>query len=213
MTGSEFYDYVLRRFKRTDKETEVYEAMTDVVMDIKLRYFFEDFKEESYTGGIAALGDYKLSLPTDFGHLIGDVNLIHNSGNSRSLNKLTKEAFDRKYTNPNASDVVYVMPKDYCIFSGQILIGGVPDSIDYEYQISYSTEAAEEMDEDTDEVPFCNRYRWIVRNLVLAELYYGMGNDAEGDKFKKQGEDGIGLMIANDDWNTDATTTQNYSDN
>lgn len=212
MTGAEFYAYCLRRFKRTDKETEFYEAVTDVVMDVKLRYFFEDFKEEAYSSGIASLGDWKLSLPSDFGHLIGDMTLIDNAGNSHVLGKLTIEAFKELYPNNDATDVITGMPKHYCIFSGQVLLGQVPDSTDYNYQFDYSTEAAEVISSSTDPVPFCSRYRWIMRDLVLSELYSGMGFDDEAAKFKASGENGIALMIANDEWNVDATLTQDYHD-
>lgn len=213
MTGSDFYAYVLRVFKRTDKSTEAYEAMTDVVMDVKLRYFFEDFKVEAYSAAIVSLGDWRLSLPSDFGHLIGNVRLIDNNGSSRELNKLTVEAFKRKYPNNDGTDVIRALPEDFCVYSGQILLGSVPDSIDYNYQIDYSTEAAEVMSSGTLNVPFTDRYRWIMRELVLAELYDGVSQFDEGSRHKKKGEDGIQLMIANDDWNVDASMTQDYSDN
>ena len=35
MLGSDFAAYLKRTFKRTDKDTEIYEAMTDVVMELK----------------------------------------------------------------------------------------------------------------------------------------------------------------------------------
>jgi len=37
MSGTEFYDYVLRTFKRTDKSQEVYDAITDTIMDMAER--------------------------------------------------------------------------------------------------------------------------------------------------------------------------------
>jgi hypothetical protein len=74
MSGTEFYNYVLRTFKRTDKSQEVYDAITDTIMDMAERFGFEDAKVEAYTAaGITSLGDYKLDLPPNFGRLIGDV--------------------------------------------------------------------------------------------------------------------------------------------
>ena len=41
MTGAEFYAYVLRLgFKRTDKETEFFEACTDAVEEMRRRFGF-----------------------------------------------------------------------------------------------------------------------------------------------------------------------------
>jgi hypothetical protein len=210
MSGADFYAYVLRVFKRTDKSTEAYEAITDVIMQIKLKYLFEDYKEESYTSGISTLGDYKISLPSDFGHLIGNVNLIDDTGNSRILNKRSKETFDRMYPDREAADVQRALPSDFCIFSGQIILGAIPDSTDYKYQINYTTEEAETITADTTAVPFTDRYRWTIRQLVLAELYFGLGFDDEGAKWKQLGEAGIQEMIANDEFNTGATDTVEY---
>lgn len=210
MGGSDFYDYVLRIFKRTDKSTEVYEAITDALMEIKLLYAFEDFKEEAYTGGITALGEYKLAVPTDFGHLLGNVMLIDDSGNSRELTKRTKQTFDSMYPNPNASDVNKNIPSDFCIFSGQILLGDVPDSVDYNYQFSYSTEEATTIVSGTTSVPFTDRYRWVIRAKVLEMLYYGLGYDEEAAKWQNKAIEGISLMVANDVFNTDATEQVDY---
>lgn len=212
MLGSDFYAYCLRVFKRTDKETDFYEALTDVIMDIKLRYFFEDFKEEAYSGAIVSLGDYKIQLPQDFGYLIGDAVLQDAGGNDKQLKKLDKATFDLKYPNPNSLLDQRSFPEHYCIYSGQLLLGPVPDSIDYQYQINYSTEAAEQITALTANVPFSDRYRWILRYLVLGELYSNMGFDSEGAKFKSKGEDGIALMVARDEWNTDPFSTQDYKD-
>lgn len=41
MTGSELYDYIVRTFKRTDKETEIYEAITDTILDLQVRFGFD----------------------------------------------------------------------------------------------------------------------------------------------------------------------------
>lgn len=63
MTGAEFHDYVVRTFKRTDKSDEIYDAITDTVIDMCERMDFEDTKVEAYTaGGITAMGDYKLEI-------------------------------------------------------------------------------------------------------------------------------------------------------
>ena len=72
-TGAEMLAYVKRKFKRPDKDTEIYEAATDTIADMRLQILSEDYKEEAYISGISSLGDYRIALPSDFGHIIGDV--------------------------------------------------------------------------------------------------------------------------------------------
>ena len=57
MTGSDFLTYVKRKFPRSDKDTELYEAMTDIVSDIKYAVKTEDAKEEAYVASISTIGD------------------------------------------------------------------------------------------------------------------------------------------------------------
>jgi len=210
MTGSEFYNYIVNVFKRTDKETEVYEAITDIIMEIKLKFAFEDYKVESYTQAISALGDYKLTLPTNFQHLIGKVRCYDDNGMERILTKRTKETFDRLYPNPHASDVNTNVPRDFCIFSGQILLGDVPDSTDYYYEFSYSSEDGTVITAATVEVPFTDKYRKTLRQLVLGELYANLGYDQEALKWKGLGDQGLAEIMASETYNVDATENVDY---
>jgi len=210
MTGSEFYDYVLSVFKRTDKSTEVYEAVTDVIMDIKRQFAFEDFKTEDKTLQIGSLGDYTVSLPSDFQHLIGKVTCFDSNGIEKVLTKRSKETYDRLYPNPDATDVNTNVPSDFCIFNKKIYLGDVPDDASYYYAISYSTEAGTEIVTGTTSVPFTDRYRKILRQLVLAEVYANLGFDDEAAKWIKLGGEGLGQMMADEANNVDATEGVDY---
>ena len=68
MTGAEFETYLLQAFKRDDKTTEIYNALTDVIFDIKLQMNSEDFKTERCTAEIAVAGVYKFAVQSNFGH-------------------------------------------------------------------------------------------------------------------------------------------------
>ena len=74
MTGAEFLTYVRSTFRRTDKDAQIYEATLDTIMDMRLRFNSEDFKYEAYAT-IADIGDYKMTLPDDFAHLIGEITM------------------------------------------------------------------------------------------------------------------------------------------
>lgn len=212
MTGEEFYAYCKRKFKRTDKETEFYEILTDVIMDIKLRFEWEDYKEEAYATGITTLGDYKFALPSDFGHLIGDVVWRDSFGNSNPLIKISKPRYDELYPYPSASDAVTGIPLHYCIYGKEIFIGPVPDQVTYTYLINYTTEAVTAMTSATTSVPFTDRYRWIVRDIVLGEFYDYLEQYDKGSVYKQKGEVGLAKMVANEtDYITSPTNIQ-YQD-
>jgi len=205
MTGSAFLAYVKRIFKRTDKDTEIYEATTDAIADIRLQIKAEDFKEEAYVAGIATLGDYRISLPSDFGHLIGDITLVDDAGgHTRTLNKISKQAYDEKYgdrLHSDLSDVNDAMPTDFCIYGGQIYLGCVPDDITYKYYINYTTEDFADITAVTADVPFSGKYRTILRAGVLADLYSGLEFFDEANYWRSLFNDGLLKIKANEDDN------------
>lgn len=211
MSGSDFYDYVLNIYKRTDKSTEVYEAITDAVMDMKLRFYFQDFQEEGYSTGIDTAGQYKLGVPTDFGHLIGDVTLIELGGGSRVLTKRSKQYIDEHYLTKEETTQTTGKPMDYCIYANQIYVLPVPDSTSYVYQINYSTEEATTMTSETTSVPFTSKYRETLRDLVLSKLWLGTTpDDAKAQKHLDLAEKGIAMIIANEDFNTQSVTNVEF---
>ena len=214
MTGLEVYNYILRIFKRTDKSTETYEALNDVIWDMRNRYKWEDNKEYTSLLGISAIGDYKLTLPSDFGHLIGDVVFIDSGsdrGGSQPMNKLSKEEYDVKYPNPSATSPVTGQPEDYCLYGNTIYLGNVPDAIDYGYKINYTTDdTATEIDASTASVPFTPKYREVIRNMVLSRLYDGLENDNLARKHEALGEIGLEKMVNNEEVNIRSAQTTEY---
>lgn len=213
MTGAEFYAYCKRIFKRTDKETEFYEVLTDVIMDMKLRFNSEDYKVEAFSAAISTLGNYKFAVPSDFGHLIGDIIWRESYGNSNPLIKISKASYDALYPYPSASDVKKDRPKHYCLYGGEFFIGPVPDSISYTYLINFTTELATTMTSDTASVPFVDRYRWILRDLVLAEFYsLHLNQFDKGEFYRTRGELGLAKIVENENNNTNAPAAVAYND-
>lgn len=213
MTGADFLAYCKRVFKRTDKDTEFFEVLTDVIMDIKLRFEWEDFKEEAYSTGISTLGDYKFTLPSDFGHLIGDVVWRESYTNSRPLKKLSKARYDELYPYPSSSDYSTGVPQYYCIYGGEIFIGPPPDQTDYTYLINYTTESATAITTDTASVPFTDKYRWVIRDVVLGEFYDAyLGQPDRAERYRQKGEIGIQKMVANENNDISAPSFIAYQD-
>ena len=202
MTGANFYAYVLRKFKRTDKSTEAYEAMTDTISLMKVKFKSDSYKEETAVSGISTLGEYQMGLPSDFGHIIGNISMTDTSDDSDypALKKISKQKYDDLYGDrllTSTGNMNLAVPKHFCIFAGQIYVGPVPDKITYKYQMNYTTEESSDVTSVTDPVPFTQelRFRNVLRNGVLFELYDGMENYEEAGYYKALWQDGLNDII------------------
>ena len=211
MLGSDFYTYVLNKFKRTDKSTEAYQAMTDVIADMRLQMKSEDFKEEAYVTGISTLGDFQIGLPSDFGHIIGKVTVTDTDSDSTypPLNKIDKQEYDELYPNrlnSTVSNRISGVPQHFCVYAKQLYIGPVPDKTTYKYQFNYTTEDYAEITAVTTNVPFSGKYRNILRDGVLWQLNDGLQNFNEANYYLALYRDGLSKIISNDFENTSNAT-------
>lgn len=172
LSGSEWRDYVLRLgFKRTDKDTELYEATTDAIQEMRRRFNFDEAAQELLTtDAITVLGDFKIDLESDFGILIGVA--VEDGANATPLIPMTKAQFAFTYPDINVTaDRGY--PKHFCVYKGQIQIGPIPSTTDYYYRMTYAARAATILS-TTVGVPFTANYRDILADNVMARLYKGL---------------------------------------
>ncbi len=204
MSGSELHDYILRTFKRTDKTTEVYDAITDTIMDMCEEFGFEENKVEAYTtSGITSLGDYKIDLPDDFGHLIGDVRWSDQE-DSHTLTKLSKQEFNEMFPDPDGDDPIDGEPTHYCVFGKQILLGPVPDDITYEYQIDYSSFPTDPVTSVSSDVIFTDNARECVKFGALARLYEVMEEWDNAARYSQKYDLELAEFVAREKKNTRA---------
>lgn len=193
MSGSDYYAYVLRKgFKRTDKSTEVYEAITDAIQFLRRRFGFSEAQTEQETTDQIVLGEYKLDIESDFGMVIGIK--VEDGTTGIPLDKMSKADFDAKYPFQDADTNFDGFPVDYCIFGNQILIGPRPDSASYNYRIAYSQRAGT-VTSSTAGVPFTNLYRDILTDLVYHFLYSGLDEFDKSDRFKQNFENEYPTML------------------
>lgn len=183
MTGQQVRDYIVKSgFKRTDKDDEIYCALTDVVREMRLEFPFQEAESDAaVTDTIGSLGTYALDVNTSFGLLVSTVIMI--DGNvGIPLKKITKSQYDQKYPNP--SNAYYRgYPSEWCLFGNQILIGPPPDSIAYTFKMSATADdATADMLPGTTAVPFSSRYRACLKHGTLAILYADLGMDTESAK-------------------------------
>lgn len=174
MSGSDFYNYVLRTFKRDDKSTEVYEAITDTIRDLRIRYHFDEATEEqSTTDTITTLGDFKIELESDMGLLLGVI--VEDGDSARPLTLRTKKQFDEMYPDINV-DNNSGYPSDYCIWGGSIYIGPIPDKTSYVYRLSQSTRGGT-VTAATTAVPFTAIDRELVKHGAMSRLGVMLENE------------------------------------
>lgn len=200
MTGSDFRAYVLRGgFKRTEKDTEVYEAITDAIQEMRRRFgFSEAQKETTTTDTITVLGDFTLDIESDFGLMVGLV--MEDGTDGHQLTGLPKWKFDQIYPDINAtSDRGY--PEHFTIYGDTIRIGPIPDSVSYVYRISYSQRAGTVIS-STSAVPFTNLYREILRDGTLAKLWELMDQYQRAQYFAGKFEKGLAQAITREDINS-----------
>ncbi len=216
MTGSEMLAYVKRKFKREDKDAEIYEAMTDVIADMCIQFYPEDFKEEATLTGTITLGEYKLPVPADFGHILGEISIMDTANESRfyPLTKISKIQYDQMYPDRQFStttNMTLSRPRHFCVYGNQIFIGPIPDKTTYQYQLNYTTIGFETVTASTDPVSFTDKYRNILRSGILSELHNGMENYEEAGYWKEEYLKGLSKIAANDDANTSDNTNASYS--
>lgn len=202
MSGQELFDYVQRTLKREDKITEVYDAITDTIMDMCEKFGFEENKVEAYTtSGITSLGDYKIDLPDDFGHLLGDVRWS-DQDDSYTLKKCSKQEFNEMFPDPDGDDPIDGEPTHYCVFGKQILLGPVPDDITYEYQIDYSKFPDASIDSNSSNVMFTDNARECVKFGTLARIYDDMEEQDKADKYQAKYDTALYEFVSRETRNT-----------
>jgi hypothetical protein len=212
MTGAEFLAYVKRYFKRTDKDTELYEAMRDAIMEMRLNFDYDENKVEAYSVSLATVGDYKVDLPSDFQRMTGAVRCYEDETNAKTLIKVSKARFDDLYPNPNDSDTVTAFPTHYCIYGQQMLVGHPVDKATYTIEFSYATEDEDDIESTTESVPFTDRYRVCLRYGVLKHLFIGLDDDEKAAKYSQLFEQEQSRAIALETGNSSAVAAVEYSD-
>jgi hypothetical protein len=207
MTGATFLAYCKSVIKRTDKDDSLYLCAADTVMDMRARMLSDEHETISAAlTGIAAAGDYILTLPTDFGHLVGDVS-IRNTGDDSTylpLMKLTKAEYDKKYSQNLATAVanrVTGTPIDYCYFGNKIYLGPAVDTTAYEFKINYTTESEPTFTAVTATIPFTEQFREVVRAGTVARMFRELENYVESDQWFVFYEQGLKKIIDNDEFN------------
>lgn len=213
MNGEDWLDYVIRAFKRTDKDTEILDATKDCIDEMRRRLEFpEDETYTTVTDTITTLGDYVMALETDFGKIISVVFQESDGSSGENLVQISRGQYDQKYAPFGTGASSRGRPKEFCVFGGNILIGPVPDQVNYTYKLSYYSDDRETILSTTESVPFTNKYRETLRRGVLARLFAEIvKDDAQAAKFGSLFDNDMKTIEERDDRNRTGVMVTKYS--
>lgn len=212
MTGSEWLAYVLRVFKRTDKNTEVYEETGEVIREIRRRLSIgQDEQESTPTDTISALGDYRIETDDNLSLFVSDV-VVLDGTDSQQLVRISKSEFDYLYPNPGATGVYKSKPLHYCIFADMIHLGPVPDRTTYQYKVSMNIDDYAAITSSTTAVPYSNKYKNMLRAGVLKRVFEGVEKYDTAQYWDAQFERFFAQLVDKEEHNRDAVHVQKYND-
>lgn len=199
MTRLEFLTYVTNVFKRTDKNTEIYEALNETIKDIATREKFHEYSFQSYTACVAAQEDYP--LPTTLLQIKHPIRLVEGTATGDSgwnLTKLSKEEYDFREPNPNRTGPSTGRPTAYCVYSNSILVTPIPDQA-YLLEINWGNVPSSLASND-DSPAYLNIWDEVIKHGALFRMFSLVGAFTEANYWRALYETGILRMI---DYNRD----------
>jgi hypothetical protein len=195
---------------RDDMDEQLYQAMTDTILEMEQLFDFDERNVESVTTDtIVTLGDYKIAMEADMGHLISVV--IIDGSFSRPLIPASKALFDALYPNPSVDNDTG-FPERFCAYGGYLLIGPCPDKVSYQYRMAYSQRLVSAIDELTNPVPFSAKYREIIKDGTTGRLFKMVKNWDIAERFNNDYASGMGRAITLEKKNRRGVMNMPYQD-
>lgn len=211
LTGSLMKAYIVRSgWRRTDMDTELYDCMTDTVLEMEQTFRFDQREKESTTTDtISAVGDYKINLESDFGHLVG-VTLM-DTDTTIPLRKISRQAYECLYQTPTGNTNTGY-PEKFAIFANQIYIGPPPDRTSYQFRLIYSQRLTSTIDANTSPVPFSAQYREVLKDGTLRRLFKNVKQWDLADRFGNDYAIGLERAMALERRNREGSDVVKYFD-
>lgn len=166
---------VLRVFKRTDKDTEVNEAINDTYKEMVAIVGPRKVQDRLYKNLVIDRSEY--ALPTTALRFIHPFRLIDPDGGESSIGSypmtfLNKDDYDAIEPNPDATDPTTGSPTHYTIWKNCLLVTPLPDKA-YTIEINIGGEATA-LDLDSDESIFQETWDEVIAAGALRRLYAGI---------------------------------------
>ena len=175
---------VLGTFKRTDKTTELKQAINDAHREMTAAIGWRKAEDQIYRTCVIGREEYPVpDLVLRINHPIRIIEpgASNNSASSYPLDFLTKDEYDEEEPNPNAdpSLISKSKPWGYTFFKNSILLTGIPDKA-YTLEINIGGEA-EALVEDIDQTLFMPTWDETIAAGALTRLYLNLGHFQSAD--------------------------------
>jgi len=190
MTRGEFLTYIKRDFKRTDKDTEIYNAYNDTLRDICSRGEpLEGYAFQSWIPCVVGQEDYP--LPVNLLYLHHPVRLITNAANDDGYNLIfvDKERYDELEPNPNRASPTKAHPTRYTVYSNSILVSPIPDSTALLLEINWGRATTTVSNDNDTHNLLAGQWDEIIKYGTLMRLYNGLGLYEDAQVFERLYED------------------------
>ena len=198
MNLTTFRSYVKYDFKRIDKDTELTQAYNDGIIAVSIKIPHGAYKFQSYLPLIARQEDYP--LPSNIIHLIHPVRVMLGSASTDTgfpLNHITKQEYDILYPNPNRTTPdILGRTKDYCIYSGSILVGPLPEVGTNDLLEIDWTKVPTDQSAGTDTPALPDYWREVLKWMTLSRLNHGIGLYQEAQYWRSLYEDNEGNPVS-----------------
>jgi len=194
MNIGSFKTYVKYDLKRTDKDTEIVQALNDAIVAVAVKIPHSAYKYQSYIATVAGQEDY--ALPSTIIHLMHPIRLIEGSGTNDTgweLDHLTKEEYDALEPNPNRTSPDDGSPISYCIFSNSILLDPIPDDV-YYIEINWSKRPTS-ISGDSESPSLGAEWDEVLKYMVLSRVCAGLGIYDSAQYWRSMYEDGEGNPV------------------
>ena len=176
MQLSSFKTYIKRDFKRTDKDTEIVQALNDMIIWVAQQMPHGNYKFQSYISTVNGQEDYP--LPTNLIHLMHPVKYLEGGAANDwgwPLEHISKEEYDIRYPNPNRTSPTDIgKPTVYAVYSRSILLGPLPDNSSDQLEINWSKRATA-LSATTDTPDLGSEWDEVLKWGTLERVYAGMG--------------------------------------
>lgn len=167
---------VLAVYKRTDKSTELGQAINDTYRAMVSCIDPPKQQDQIYKDTVALREEYP--IPESILRMNHPVRLIekgasNNSSQSYPMQFISKQQYDEWEPNPNAPTIIGGRPFAYCMWKNSIILTKIPDKV-YTLEINVGGEAVP-MVADADATIFTPNWDETIKAGALARLYALIG--------------------------------------
>lgn len=191
MNITNFKTYVKYDFKRTDKDTEIVQALNDSMTAIAIKMPHSAYKYQSYKPTRVGIEDYQ--LPENIIHLRHPIRLI-DGDDGWPLIHISKKEYDELEGNPNYASPSTGEPTHYCIYSNSVLLTPIPDSASYYLEMDW-TRHHTAISGASEEPSMGSEWDEVLKQMSLFRLFSGVGQYDDAMFWRSLYEDNMGNPV------------------